>query len=157
MSCRHDHKSENCVCDIVRAIADAQQDIVEFCCDVSCEQSIDQLLNPAGTTGFDTVPFILYCKKSCSPFLGYGGVNQAGEPLNLVSSYIFRVKSVDDDCCAKLELLKDANHTERCKDACEFKPCDMEGADLVATGACITVDLKDFMGITCLSPVNALR
>ncbi|WP_276208129.1 CotY/CotZ family spore coat protein, partial [Gracilibacillus thailandensis] len=44
-----------CVCDVVRAIADAQDNVVEIGCDVSCARSIQNLVSPVNGNGLDTV------------------------------------------------------------------------------------------------------
>lgn len=164
MSCRGDHKGENCVCDIVRNIADAQNDVFENCCDVSCEQSINDLLSPAAANDLDTVPFMLYCEGDCKPFKASGVTvdNGGGSPsFDCIESFLFRVKSVDDDCCAVLELLSfegDPAGAGNQGSECLKDPChQFDGqsvADLTATGICITVDLDCFCAIHCFPAVN---
>src|SRR5690625_5861992 len=86
MSCGKKHHTGNCVCDILKEICDAQHDIVESCCDVSCERSISDLLGETEVgNGYDTVPFILYCKDGCQPFKGYGA--HPRDMSNVVASY----------------------------------------------------------------------
>ncbi|WP_374724141.1 CotY/CotZ family spore coat protein [Calidifontibacillus erzurumensis] len=190
MSCgkgNHHHpiSSGNCVCDVVRAIADAQNEVEENVCDVSCERSIESLLDPAAANDLNTVPFILY-GKDLNPFKGFGidfkrtKHNLHDPEFECIESYIFRVKTVDDDCCAVLELLAFADdggrgdsgrgdsgrgdsgrsesgrggHRHRDDDS----PCDQidqqKLENLVATGICITVDLSCFCAITCLPAVS---
>ncbi|WP_102347932.1 CotY/CotZ family spore coat protein [Bacillus sp. Marseille-P3661] len=169
MSCgKGKHSTGNCVCDVVRAIADAQNDVMDNCCDVSCDRSIDKLLSPA-SNDLDTVPFILYC-DGCKPFKAFGvdfqnnrrNGNNNNIKFECVESFLFRVKSVDEDCCALLELLAFADGDNNGKggggkDKDEMDPCDQinnqELDDLVATGICITVDLSCFCAITCLPAV----
>ncbi|HLR61656.1 MAG TPA: CotY/CotZ family spore coat protein [Lentibacillus sp.] len=151
MGCGKDFHSGNCVCDILREITEAQNDVIENCCSTSCEQSISDLLgdNEAGN-GLDTVPVILYCKDSCKPFLGFGAnPDDVGE---MTSSFFFRVKRVDDDCCAVVELLRDPNDDDNCPE----NPVDQDTKPLCATGICITVDLNCFCHVTCLPAVNAV-
>src|SRR5690625_116719 len=104
--CGKDFETGNCVCDILKEIADAQSDVVENCCDTSCEQSINDLLGEKDTgSGLDTVPVILYCRDGCKPFKGFGA-----HPDNIgdiKASYYFRVKKVMKDCCAVDEEVKD--------------------------------------------------
>ncbi|KGX92722.1 spore coat protein [Pontibacillus halophilus JSM 076056 = DSM 19796] len=150
MSCGDKHKSGNCVKDILREIVDAQNDVVHEC-QSSCEQSINDLLgNMGGGNGLDTVPVILYC-KDCKPFVGYGTKRRMNGSLHdLISSFVFRVKEVDDHTnCAVLELLSE---DEECLDDI----CEQEINDLRVTGICITVDLDCFCHITCLPAINAL-
>ncbi len=141
---------ENCVCDVVHAIADAQDNVVEMECDVSCARSIQDLVSPVRRNGLDTVPFILYDKKG-KPFKGFG-TEVSGGRFECFSSFIFRVNEVDD-CCAVLELLVFDNNDKTCGDPCE--QLDNEKVeDLQRTGICITVDLNCFCAITCLPAVS---
>lgn len=152
MSCGKKYHTGNCVCNILKEIADAQHDIVENCCDVSCEQSISDLLGETEVrSGYDTVPFILYCKDGCKPFKGYGA-----HPRNIsdvVASYYFRVKKVDKDCCAVIEMLRDPS----CEHTDPKSPSKQHTRNLRATGICITVDLNCFCHITCLPAIRAFQ
>src|SRR5699024_9749233 len=87
----------SCVCDILKEIAEAQSDVVENCCDTSCEQSINDLLGETDVgSGLDTVPVILYCEDGCKPFKGFGaGHMEDGTPGPIEASSIFRVKNVE--------------------------------------------------------------
>ncbi|MCP8616011.1 CotY/CotZ family spore coat protein [Salirhabdus salicampi] len=154
----------NCVCDVVRAIADAQDNVVDEC-DVSCRRSINNLVSPVNRNNLNTVPFILYGKE-LEPFRGFGVdlENDNGTTIfDCIDSFIFRVNSVDDDCCATLELLTfdedqpDAPGDQAGSDDAE-DPCEqLEGEDvrdLRRTGVCITVDLTCFCAISCLPAVD---
>src|SRR5690625_1093723 len=110
--CGKEHQTGNCVCDVLKEIEDAQNDIQEICCDSSCDQSIKDLLGETeAPNGLNTVPVILYCKDSCKPFKGYGA--HPRKISQVTSSFYFRVKNVTNDCCAVLELLRDRNDTDR--------------------------------------------
>ncbi|SFD39213.1 spore coat protein Z [Lentibacillus persicus] len=152
MGCGKEHHTGNCVCDILKEIVEAQNDVVENCCSTSCEQSISDLLGETDAgNGLDTVPLILYCKDGCKPFKGFGAnPDDIGE---MTSSFFFRVKRVDDDCCAVVELLRDPYDD----DDCPKDPVDQKTKSLSATGICITVDLNCFCHVTCLPAVNALN
>ncbi|PWU67695.1 MULTISPECIES: CotY/CotZ family spore coat protein [Gracilibacillus] len=149
-------QSGNCVCDVVRTIADAQDDVADRTCDVSCVRSIRSLVSPVTTNGLDTVPFILYGKDH-KPFKGFGAEfkshGNGPAKFDCVESFIFRVKEVGDDCCAVLELLVFDNEHDACHDPCEQINKE-EVADLERTGICITVDLNCFCAITCLPAVS---
>ncbi|MBY7143125.1 spore coat protein [Virgibacillus sp. NKC19-3] len=151
MGCGKDFDTGNCVCDILREISEAQSDVVENCCDTSCEQSINDLLGESdNSNGLDTVPIILYCKDGCKPFKGYGAnPNDIGD---ITSSFYFRVKKVTKDCCATLELLRDPKDGNRDPKS----PCEQDTKPLLATGICMTVDVSCFCHVTCLPAVNAL-
>jgi len=155
MGCGKDFDTGNCVADILREIVDAQEDIQEFCCDTSCERSISDLLGETeNRKGLDTVPVILYC-KDCKPFKGFGADKKHGKIGDIVSSFIFRVKSIDDDNCAVVELLlKDG---ETCGPDHMKDPSMQDTKDLEATGICMTVDVDCFCHITCLPAINAFN
>lgn len=150
MSCGKDYRTGSCVCDILKQIANAQKNIFENECDTSCEKSISDLLGETEVrNGLDTVPVLLYCKDSCKPFKGYGA--HPRNIGNMESSFYFRVKSVTDDCCAVVELLRDPDD-----DNCDpHNPIDQHTKHLRTTGICITVDAKCFCHITCLPAISA--
>src|SRR5690625_2406844 len=151
--CGKEHRTGSCVCDVLKEIEEAQSDIQEICCDTSCEQSIKDLLGETDevANGLDTVPVILYCKDGCKPFKGFGA-----HPRNIgdmKASIYFRVKSVDKDCCAVLELLRDRHDTNNNPK----NPVDQHTKHLRATGICMTVDLHCFCHVTCLPAISALN
>ncbi|MFD1040698.1 CotY/CotZ family spore coat protein [Virgibacillus byunsanensis] len=152
MGCGKDFDTGNCVCDILREIVEAQNDVVENCCDTSCERSISDLLGDTDVTnGLDTVPVILYCKDGCKPFRGFGA--DPDDIGDMTSSFFFRVKRVDDDCCAVVELLRDPDDD----DDTPKDPVDQDTDPLRATGICMTVNLDCFCHVTCLPAVNAFN
>lgn len=143
-------KKGNCVADVLRDIAAAQNNIADDCCGSSCERSIADLLGQTTpANNLDTVPVLLYC-KDCGPFKGYGAPEDA--VADVVGSFYFRVKSIDDDNCAVLELLRDEDDPEDDPNT----PVTQFTGELEATGICITVDVDCFCHITCLPAVNAL-
>lgn len=165
--------TKDCVCDVVKRIATAQDEQEDNSCSTSCNQSIQQLRgvgNAFGGPRNNTIPFILYCHGSCDPFIG-SGVFQApkgkkGSFFGSVETPVFRVKKFagNGDCCAKLELLLPV--TKKCgvympqinktDTISAFFPEDDPVCDFQATGICLTVDLSDFIGITCLDPIRPL-
>ncbi|RDW18285.1 spore coat protein [Oceanobacillus arenosus] len=155
MGCGKDFDTGSCVADILKEIVEAQNDIVENCCDTGCEQSINDLLGESEKgNGLDTVPIILY-NRDGSPFKGFGAPKDHHKIGEIVASFIFRVKKVFDDNCAVLELLLSDGETcghDHLKD-----PTDQSTKDLEATGICITVDLNCFCHVTCLPAINAFN
>lgn len=152
MGCGKSFDSGNCVADVLNEIVEAQEDIQEFCCDTSCERSISDLLGETeNKKGLDTVPVILYC-NDCKPFKGFGADKKyTGKIGKIVSSFIFRVKSIDGDCAVLELLLKDG---ETCGYDSLKDPTDQSTDDLEATGICITVDINCFCHITCLPAIS---
>lgn len=156
MGCGKNYDTGSCVADILKDIVDAQNDIVENCCDTSCEQSINDLLcTNEVTNDLDTVPVILYC-KDCKPFKGFGTTKNHHNKMNpILSSFIFGVKKVDKNNCAILELL--LSDGESCGFDHMKDPTDQNTDDLEATGICITVDLDCFCHVTCLPAIRAFH
>lgn len=152
MGCGKEFHTGNCVCNILKEIQRAQTDVVDNCCDTSCERSISDLLGETEErNGLDTVPVILYCADGCKPFKAYGA-----HPRNIgdvVASFYFRVKSIDKDCCAVVELLRDGS----CDSKNPKDPIDQKTGNLRATGICISVDLNCFCHVTCLPAISAFN
>src|SRR5690625_1466229 len=152
MGCGKEHHSGNCVCDILKEIARAQNDIVDICCDTSCEQSINDLIGETHIRIIlDTVPLILYCKDDCKSFKGYGA--QPDNIFNVISSFYYRVKTVDGECCVVIELLR----YPHCDSRNPSNPIDQKTKHLRATGVCITVDLNCFCHVTFLPAILAFN
>jgi len=153
MSCKC--KKEQCVCDKVRRIADAQDAVDNNCCDSgSCEQSIRDLVSPTGGNGADTIPFMLLCGcentfAGLLPYFGWGVKRFSDGCSGPIPSPFFRVKKIKEDtkCCAILELLIPVR--------CDSSLLRFE--NFRRTGVCVEVDLSCFTGITCFHPVNALN
>lgn len=143
---------DNCVCAVLRRIADAQDAVSPTNgCTTSCDKSIQDLMNGVSPTSTaNTIPVILYC--GCEPFRGTGvrivtPGGSSNQHFDCVNTFVFRVNSVDDDCCARLELLEvkgGPSPDEPCDQFNGAKPGDIE-----ATGICITVDLNCFCAVSC--------
>ncbi|SEA20758.1 spore coat protein Z [Thalassobacillus cyri] len=171
MSCGGGKDFDNCVCETVREIIKAQDEVAgvgDDCCDTGCEQSIRDLLSPVGNgNGPTTIPFSLICKGDCEPFIGRSVVfREVGmsdnATFNCVETPIFRAKKFvdEDECCVQLELLVPVTQGQSTPgpggdDFCAYFPGNSI-RNFVASGLCITVDLDCFCGIACLDPVTPL-
>ncbi|MFG6115322.1 CotY/CotZ family spore coat protein [Halobacillus sp. MO56] len=170
MSCGKGKDFDTCVCDTVREIVRVQNEVAgaDDCCSTGCEQSIQDLLSPTTNgNGATTIPFFLYCKGNCKPFIGSGvfqsPIGGSGmTALRCVQTPIFRAKKFvdEDECCVQLELLLPVTQGgstpgERGDTVCSYFPGNSI-RDLQATGICITIDLDCFCGIACLSPTTPL-
>lgn len=168
-----EHTSDDCVCDVVSKIIQAQDEVVDNGCSTSCDRSIQQLRGKGNGSGPQntTIPFILYCGGTCEPFVGSGvfqaPVDKNGETFfGCVETPVFRaIKFVkNSDCCVKLELLLPvsdgceikSHNTDNVSKVCPFFPEDNPVTDFVSTGICLTVNLEHFMGITCLNPITPI-
>lgn len=153
MSCKC--KKDNCVCEKVRRIAAAQDEVNNDCCESgSCEQSIRDLVSPTGGNGADTIPFMLLCGcentfAGLLPYFAWGVFDFSDGCSGPIPSPFFRVKKFRDDreCCAILELLVPS--------LCDTSPSLLRFENFFRTGVCVEVDLSCFTGITCFRPSNA--
>ncbi|MUK89466.1 spore coat protein [Ornithinibacillus sp. L9] len=113
MSCSRSRQGD-CVCDVVRKIVKAQDEVAvvtnDNCCTTGCKQSIDQLLSPVNGPVDTTIPFLLYCKGDCDLFVATG--IRDNNLFECVETAVFRAKKIDKDCCAVLELLEFEEATE---------------------------------------------
>jgi hypothetical protein len=152
--------SENCVCQVVRAIADIQDNaVVDECLDCpSCfMEPLGSLVSPTRDR-VDTRVFVLKTKDG-SPFHAFF----SGEGNACVSIY-FRVEEVFDNCCATLRVLvpgrKEGNNFVPVNLVSGGNPCciNLERVCQVdrfrASNDCITVDLSCFCAIQCIADVN---
>ncbi|MEN2768817.1 CotY/CotZ family spore coat protein [Ornithinibacillus xuwenensis] len=165
MSCSHGKQSGECVCDVVRKIVKAQDEVAAAmdnnCCTTGCEQSIRDLLSPATANGNTTIPFLLYCKGDCDLFFATGvAQNGNGAAFDCIETPVFRAKKFKKGCCVELELLEFETNSggggsliPTPQDNCDFIPPNATG-DFVETGICITVDLHHFIAIQCLAPTT---
>lgn len=116
--------NEECVKDVVRRIIKAQRRAVEAeedTCLTSCDQSIGELISPFEENRrrlrHNTIPFILYCKHTCKPFIGSGVRRERhgrdGRHVFVCEeSPIFRVKNFmgSNEDCVRLEILLPVEH-----------------------------------------------
>lgn len=166
-------KKGDCVCHTVRNIIKAQEKVKEDDCVSGCNWAVRQLKGETQDFGprKDTIPFMLYCKDTCKPFVGNGIFKapkhaKGSSFFGSVESVVFRAKNFvkGSDCCVNLELLAPvakgcgivAPALEYSHSACSFFPADDPVTDFLATGICLTVDLNNFMGIYCLDPITPL-
>lgn len=133
---KHDtYFDESCVCNVVKFIHELQE-----CASTSYEVPF---LGSHYTV--NTRPFILFT-QSGNPFEAYvPSINKN------CRSPIFRVESVDKDCCAVLRALivivgKEPDTSPN--PVCTY--LSVPHAKLRATSSCITIDLNCFSGIQCL-------
>lgn len=161
----HDH----CVCQQVRNIVAAQDKVAEQmnCCKVSCEQSIKDLLRPdrVRPSGKNTIPFILYCKGSCKPFIAeaieHATIDGFCEKWYkcLKSPFLKAKKFIPGSkCCVVVELLIPCNANgmplhEKGDNLEDFCCCEtpFRTIHFCETGICLTLDLEEFSGIRCLA------
>lgn len=168
-------KGTNCLHKTIKDIIDAQVKVAEEsdcgCCTTGCECSINDLLAPSTTnnTRNTTIPFLLYCKASCSPFFATGIYKETINNTNFyhqVQTPIFKAKKFKNNSknCVQLELLIPAQ-----TDGSAIDIEDTEARNIaqyftrgvtnnfIETGLCITIDLNHFFAITCLDPIRPIR
>lgn len=167
-------ENDNCICDVVRKIIAAQDEVASRRqCASGCESSIKQLLSssPSSRDGNTTIPFILYTKDGSKPFIASGVYKAPIEGYNnetffdCLETPVVRAKKLvkGSKCCVILELLRSVNANgfpvaDSGEKLCDFF-CDKTPHKTVnfrETGICITVDLDCFCGITCLDAITPL-
>lgn len=167
-----EHKTSSCVCSIVKDIDIAQKKVSNVGCISGCETSIKQLIHGRSRKKdkkrYTTIPFMLYSDGSNTPFIGSSVIKCAspdskGFYYECVESPVLRVRDVDKNCCATLELLLPADchgiakkPSDHIKGSCSFFPFEDPVTNFIATDVCITVDLKKIAGISCLDPITPI-
>lgn len=167
----------DCITSIVRNIVKAQHHAVEAeedTCYTSCDRSVADLLADFEPNRrrlrYNTIPFMLYCKENCKPFIG-SGFRRKHRKFHCVQSPVFRVKNFvkGSNHCVLLEILKpvygdgeggsSSSGGGGGSACCSIGVCESYGKfkNFKATGVCITVDLRCFCGITCLDPITPIR
>jgi hypothetical protein len=155
----NDGGSSGCVCDVVRAILDIQNQAVDnecSTCTTNCFlEPLGGIVSPARPSA-DTRVFTLSTKNGV-PFIA----TFASEDFHDVCiSVYFRVEDVFDDCCATLRVLVPLDAGG---DAVELVHgdntaislsalCDV--VDFAASDSCITVDLNCFCAVQCIADVD---
>ena len=159
----NDVGSSHCVCDVVRAILDIQNQAVdEECstCTTNCFlEPLGGIVSPARPSA-DTRVFTLSTKTGV-PFLA---TFSSEEYHDSCISVFFRVEDVFDDCCATLRVLipldapvsEDGDvvplvHDDKSTISLNAL-CDV--VDFAPSDSCITVDLNCFCAVQCVADVN---
>ncbi|MEK4244833.1 CotY/CotZ family spore coat protein [Psychrobacillus sp. FSL K6-2684] len=156
----HHDKNQRCVCDVVRAIKDIQDQAENNCgpCPTSCFlEPLGGLVSPSRNNA-DTRVFMLLTKDG-DPFKAFFRDLTPRPHDNDCVSVFFRVEDIFDNCCATLRVLEplDAqrhgvNLLNGDGTKIDFKQiCKVRNFDL--TGSCVTVDLNCFCGIECVADV----
>ena len=164
MGCGNNHddfRSGNCVCEVVRAIKDIQDNAVEDECTEcsSCfTEPLGSLVSPTRRDPVDTRVFVLSNAEGDPFHAFFSGEN------NACVSIFFRVEDVFDNCCATLRVLVPGR-----REGGNFVPVNLVSSgdkccinlDRVcqverfrASNDCITVDLSCFCAVQCIADVN---
>ncbi|MCD4838974.1 spore coat protein CotZ [Neobacillus sedimentimangrovi] len=171
---RHDHDKDNCVCQVVRAIKDIQDNAVNEC--RPCTSCFNEPLGSLAPTldKVDTRVFVLKTKDG-TPFHAFF---TAEDPADGCVSIFFRVEEVFDNCCATLRVLipgvmstggqsSHGGHGKHHKGGNQFEPVPLFNSDtccidlnavcqvnaFMPTNDCVTVDLSCFCAIQCIADV----
>ncbi|HEO8421086.1 CotY/CotZ family spore coat protein [Niallia sp. FSL W8-0635] len=146
--------TSSCVCEVVRAIKDIQDNAEDTCeCETNCfSEPLGSLVSPTKRNKADTRVFVLSTADG-SPFHAF----YTGSDCNCVSIF-FRVEDVFDNCCAVLRVLAPIGKDGETLDIVGHKGidlskiCELEG--FVRTSSCITVDLSCFCAVQCIADVD---
>ncbi len=150
MGCGHDGKT-NCVCEVVNAILDIQDNAEDNCfeCPNNCFlQPLGSLVSPVQNQP-NTRVFTLTLKNG-ELFKAFfkDVIDFDGDEIETDDNYnhykknfspFFRVEEIFDNCCATLSVLA--------------KVWDGDEWTFVKTSSCITVDLKCFCAVQCIEDV----
>lgn len=148
-----------CICDVVRAIKDIQDQVLDNDCPVcptNCFlEPLGGLVSPSRTQA-DTRVFMLLTKDG-TPFKAFFRDDDMRDTDCF--SVFFRVEDVFDGCCATLRVLepldrhkKEVDLLDECGTKLKLsKICDVR--NFRASDSCVTVDLDCFCGIECVADV----
>ncbi len=149
----------SCVCEVVSAIFDIQnQAVEEECptCTTNCFlEPMGGIVNPGRQTA-DTRVFKLLTNTGM-PFMAH----YSSEFFEYNTSVYFRVEDMVDDCCATLRVLIPL--FDRAGDAVNLLAPGGTGLNLAElsevnyfapSDSCITVDLSCFCGVQCVADVD---
>lgn len=153
-------RKRGCVCDVVRAIKDIQDQATrEECpqCPTSCFlEPLGVLVSPAARRQADTRVFMLLTKNG-DPFKAF--FRDTDNCDNDCISVFFRVEDIFDDCCATLRVLEPLDDHRHEVDLLNDEGTKIDLRRLCKvrnfrlTGSCITVDLNCFCAIECVADV----
>jgi len=154
------NRSNGCVCEVVRAILDIQDQATDKdCggCTTNCFlEPLGGITNP-GRSFANTRVFTLSTKTGAPFFASFSSKKYDDTCI----STFFRVEDVFDDCCATLRVLVPLD--EVCGDPVDLVSEDGRGIDLTsvcevkgfaASDSCITVDLSCFCAVQCIADVE---
>ena len=150
-----------CVCEVVRAILDIQNQAVQddcSTCTTNCFlEPLGGILSPARKTA-DTRVFTLLTKFG-TPFMAT--FSSSMDTNDICTSIYFRVEDVFDDCCATLRVLIPLDAVggdavdllnEEGTQVSMRSICDVNS--FAASDSCVTVDLSCFCAVQCIADVD---
>ena len=150
-------KAKGCVCEVVRAILDIQnQAVIDDCstCTTNCFlEPLGGISSPARPIA-DTRVFTLL-NKDGSPFLA----SFSDDVANGTSIY-FRVEDIFDGCCATLRVLIPMLADDTVADLLDDTGTrfDFSAANDVVSflrsDSCVTVDLSCFCAVQCIADID---
>ncbi|WP_026583735.1 CotY/CotZ family spore coat protein [Bacillus sp. J33] len=155
---KDDFKGKSCVCEVVRAIKDIQDNAEDVCeCPSNCFLEPLGAISPARRRNKrpDTRVIVLKTADG-SPFHAFFKGNERA-----CVSIFFRVEEVFDNCCAVLRVLEPVNarrgedETVNLADDCCIdlkKVCEVDF--FLSTDDCVTVDLNCFCAVQCIADVD---
>lgn len=167
-------KETGCIVKTLQKIIKAQNKVLEKtkdCCLTSCRCSVTDLLlaTPTDNNAYNTIPVMLTCKSTCQPYFGTGIFTEESDAntqiFQCVTSPILKAKAFDknNNHCVVFEMLlptdTDGNlilpeNGDNSLGVCDYFP--NEGVNnFQETGICMTLDINNFLGITCLDPVRS--
>lgn len=149
--------SSGCVCEVVRAILEIQNQAVDnecSTCTTNCFlEPLGGIVSPARPTA-DTRVFTLSTKTGV-PFIST--FSSEDYPGCCISVY-FRVEDVFDGCCATLRVLvpldENGDVVELAHNGTISLSALCDVVDFAVSDSCITVDLDCFCAVQCIADVD---
>ncbi len=151
----------NCICEVVRAIKDIQDNVMEEDCECpkNCfREPLGSLESPSSRRKpANTRVFVLKTADG-SPFHAFF----KSRDCHCVSIF-FRVEEVFDNCCATLRVLRPTKKGDGSRDTLDLTKnccidldafCDLDLDGFLTTNDCITVDLSCFCAIQCITDTH---
>ena len=156
----HDRHSTHCVCDVLRAIKDIQDNGADDeCrgCTTSCFlEPLGGITSPGRRNPIDTRVFMLLTKNG-DPFKAF--FRDEDCPDTDCFSVFFRVEEVFGNCCATIRVLEPLKKDKSEVDLLDSSHTTIDLRKICSvrkfrsTESCITVDLSCFCGVQCIDDV----
>jgi len=150
---------EGCICEVVRAIKDLQDNANDSCdCASNCFSEPLGSILPSGRKKTPNTRVFVLKTSDGKPFHAFFKGNECA-----CTSIFFRVEDIFDNCCAVLRVLEPVNRGHGQGHDKTVNLTKNDGIDLAevckvdyfrSTNDCITVDLSAFSAIQCIADVD---
>lgn len=151
------HHQNGCICEVVRAIKDLQDNANDECdCGSNCFNEPLGSILPSGRKKTPNTRVFVLKTNDGSPFHAFFKGNECA-----CTSIFFRVEDIFDNCCAVLRVLEPVNRCQGGDKTVNLtKGCGIDLSEICkvdyfrSTNDCITVDLSCFCAVQCIADVD---